>query len=103
MLPPPPPPPPTHPPPPCVRGPPPGIYLLFLLYLFVGVSMAADMFMDGIMQITSIMKKVKRRSASGEVVVVEEPVWNWWVGRAADGELTRSHICARPSPGQVGI
>lgn len=56
-----------------------GIYLVFLLYLFVGVSMSADMFMDGIMQITSIMKKVKRKKANGEVVVVEEPVWNWVV------------------------
>ncbi len=53
------------------------IYLIFLCYLFVGVSIAADLFMDGIMQITSIKKKVKRKNDKGEVVIVEVPVWNW--------------------------
>lgn len=53
------------------------IYLLFLIYLFAGVAIASDLFMDGIMQITSIMKTVKRKNEKGEVVEVQEPVWNW--------------------------
>ncbi|GFR52684.1 hypothetical protein Agub_g15310 [Astrephomene gubernaculifera] len=55
------------------------IYFLFLLYLFAGVALASDLFMDGIMQITSTTRKVKRKTANGEVVIVEEPVWNWVV------------------------
>lgn len=55
------------------------IYLIFLCYLFAGVSIAADLFMDGIMQITSIMKTVKRRNQHGDIVEVQEPVWNWVV------------------------
>lgn len=52
---------------------------MFLCYLFVGVSIAADLFMDGIMQITSTKKKVERKNEKGETVIVEVPVWNWVV------------------------
>ncbi|KAG2493903.1 hypothetical protein HYH03_007840 [Edaphochlamys debaryana] len=55
------------------------VYLLFLLYLFAGVAIASDMFMDGIMQITATTRKVKRKNAAGETVIVEVPVWNWVV------------------------
>jgi hypothetical protein len=54
-------------------------YFVFLCYIFAGIAIIADLFMDGIMQITSIKKKVKRKNERGETVIVEEPVWNWCV------------------------
>ncbi|PNH02971.1 Sodium/calcium exchanger 3 [Tetrabaena socialis] len=55
------------------------LYLLFLLYLFAGVAIASDLFMDGIIKITDTTHKVKRKNANGEIVIVEEKVWNWVV------------------------
>ncbi|PNW76872.1 hypothetical protein CHLRE_11g479600v5 [Chlamydomonas reinhardtii] len=55
------------------------VYLLFLLYLFAGVAIASDMFMDGIMNICAITKIYKRKNEKGETIYVKEPVWNWVV------------------------
>lgn len=55
------------------------VYGLFLTYLFIGVAIASDLFMGGVITITSTTKKVKRRNQHGDIVIVEEPIWNWVV------------------------
>ncbi|XP_072167708.1 sodium/calcium exchanger Calx-like [Diadema setosum] len=52
------------------------IYLLGLLWSFMGVSIIADIFMCSIEVITSSTRKLKRVNASGEVEEVEIRVWN---------------------------
>ena len=53
------------------------IYLLALLYSFLGVSIIADIFMCAIEKITSKTKKIKIASTKEDVPeVIEIPVWN---------------------------
>jgi len=47
------------------------IYFYFLMYLFLGISIIADIFMLAIETITSTTQRVQRGN-----VFVEEPVWN---------------------------
>eukprot|EP00798_Chlamydomonas_sp_ICE-L_P012749 gene12749-15998_t len=54
-------------------------YFLWLTWLFFGVAVISDLFVEAIEEITSATKTVKRTTASGKVVDVEVPVWNWVV------------------------
>lgn len=50
-------------------------YFFILMYLFLGIALVADIFMEAIEKITSKMTPVKIQTASGEIVV-DKPVWN---------------------------
>ena len=52
------------------------IYFLWLLYLFLGISIIADIFMESIEVITSKTKTVEYEEKDGTVVQQEVPVWN---------------------------
>jgi len=51
-------------------------FLLFLLYLFIGIQMIADSFMEAIEVITSTTTSVEYSDKNGNPVRVEVPVWN---------------------------
>lgn len=51
-------------------------YLLILLYIFVGISIAADIFMESIEEITSKVAIVEVVDENGAIQKVEKPVWN---------------------------
>lgn len=50
-----------------------------LAWLFFGVAIISDAFVEAIEVITSTKHIVKRKNELGEVVYNEEPVWNWVV------------------------
>ena len=50
-------------------------YLLVLCYLFLGIALVADIFMESIEQITSKTTMVQIPTKDG-VITVEKPVWN---------------------------
>lgn len=52
---------------------------IFLLYLFFGVAVISDAFVEGIEVITDTTHQVKRMDQHGRPVWREEPVWNWAV------------------------
>lgn len=52
------------------------VYLIGLLYLFLGVSIVADRFMAAIEVITSKEKKVKLKRVTGEEYTILVRVWN---------------------------
>eukprot|EP00798_Chlamydomonas_sp_ICE-L_P000611 gene611-2040_t len=54
-------------------------YLLWLTWLFFGVAVVSDVFVDAITVITSKTKIVKKKTAKGDIIEVEVPVWNWVV------------------------
>jgi Ca2+/Na+ antiporter len=52
-------------------------YLIFLLYLFLGISIVADIFMEAIEEITSKVEvKLVTDTVTGEQCEIEFPVWN---------------------------
>jgi Ca2+/Na+ antiporter len=55
------------------------MWFLFLAWLFVGVMIISDEFVEAVEMICSLTKKVKRTDTNGNTVMVEEPVWNWAV------------------------
>ena len=51
-------------------------YLIFLFWLFLGISVIADIFMEAIEVITSSTKDMPFADKDGNVVTVPVPVWN---------------------------
>jgi len=51
-------------------------YLLFLLWLFLGISVIADIFMEAIEIITSSTKDLQVQDKEGKVLTLQVPVWN---------------------------
>jgi Ca2+/Na+ antiporter len=51
-------------------------YFFFLIYLFLGISINADIFMESIEVITGTTKEVEYINEEGEKVKVEVPIWN---------------------------
>lgn len=51
-------------------------YLLFLVWLFVGISILADIFMEAIEVITSKAELVQISDADGNMISVEKMFWN---------------------------
>jgi len=52
-------------------------YLIFLLYLFLGISIVADIFMEAIEEITSKVEvMIIEDKLTGDMVEIEKPVWN---------------------------
>ena len=51
-------------------------YFFFLIYLFLGISINADIFMESIEVITGTTKEIEYMSETGEKVVVDVPIWN---------------------------
>lgn len=52
------------------------VYFVFLLYLFVGISIISDIFMAGIERITSTRRDSFRDDGKGGKIKVSIPVWN---------------------------
>lgn len=52
------------------------VYLVAMLYLFIGVSIVSDRFMNGIEMITSQEKTVRIKKKNGEMHDVQVRVWN---------------------------
>jgi solute carrier family 8 (sodium/calcium exchanger) len=52
------------------------IYFVWLLYLFLGISIVADIFMEAIEVITSSTKEIEIEDKDGNKVLYEIPVWN---------------------------
>lgn len=53
------------------------LYFIFLMYLFLGISRIADIFMVSIEQITSVKRQIKYvDEATGEEKVYEKKLWN---------------------------
>ena len=52
------------------------LYLLFLCWLFVGITILADIFMDAIEVITSKSSIVKISDSDGNLIEVEKMLWN---------------------------
>jgi solute carrier family 8 (sodium/calcium exchanger) len=53
------------------------VYFIFLMYLFVGISIIADKFMEAIEVITSTTERVECWDKSGKKkFFIEVPVWN---------------------------
>lgn len=52
------------------------LYLLFLIWLFIGISILADIFMDAIEVITSKSAIVMIPDSNGNLINVEKLVWN---------------------------
>lgn len=52
------------------------VYMLSMIYMFLGVSIVADRFMAAIEVITSKEKEVVIKKASGETTVVNVRIWN---------------------------
>lgn len=53
------------------------MYLLFLGWLFLGIAIVADIFMEAIEVITSQTKIVQLEDPStGKIIEIEETVWN---------------------------
>jgi len=52
------------------------IYVVAIIYIFIGVSIISDIFMDSITVITAATKTVKVRDIHGNVIEKEVLVWN---------------------------
>lgn len=52
------------------------VYFMFMIYLFIGVSIVSDRFMAAIEVITSKEKEVKIKKKNGETQIVVVRVWN---------------------------
>ncbi|KAG1678958.1 hypothetical protein FOA52_013021 [Chlamydomonas sp. UWO 241] len=52
---------------------------LFLIWTFFGIAIVSDAFVAGIEVITAKTHMVKRHDSKGNVVMRDEPVWNWAV------------------------
>jgi len=52
------------------------MYFIFLLFLFLGISVVADIFMEAIEVITSSTRKVEITDAYGNTHTIDDPVWN---------------------------
>ena len=53
------------------------IYFVFLMYLFLGIAIIADIFMEAIEVITSTTKRIEVFDSSGKnKYFIEVPVWN---------------------------
>ncbi|WIA36038.1 hypothetical protein OEZ86_007397 [Tetradesmus obliquus] len=60
------------------------MYLLMLLYMFVGVALASDKFMASIEVICSATRIAKRKCpVTGQNIEVRVPVWNWVVANVS--------------------
>lgn len=51
-------------------------YFMFMLYLFLGISVIADIFMEAIEVITSSVKDVTVQDKEGKLYTYQVPVWN---------------------------
>ena len=51
-------------------------YFIFLCYLFIGISIIAEIFMDAIEVITSTTRVVATQDADGNDVYLDIPIWN---------------------------
>ena len=51
-------------------------FFVFLCYLFIGIQMIADAFMEAIEVITATVKSIPIIDANGNTVNMEVPVWN---------------------------
>jgi len=51
-------------------------YLLILFYLFLGIAVVADIFMESIEFITSKVTLIEFTDSDGKIQTVEKPVWN---------------------------
>ena len=47
-----------------------------MCYLFIGIQLIADAFMEAIEVITSTVKAIEIQDAAGNIVHMEVPVWN---------------------------
>lgn len=52
------------------------MWALFLVWLFFGVAVISDKFVEAIEVITSKEHLVERKTKDGGVVMVKEPIWN---------------------------
>lgn len=52
------------------------LYLLFLVWLFIGITILADIFMEAIEEITSKANIVMVPDSDGNLIEVEKQVWN---------------------------
>ena len=52
------------------------LYIIAIIYIFVGVSIISDIFMDSITVITAATKTIKTRDLHGNVIDKEIHVWN---------------------------
>jgi len=53
------------------------VYFTFLMYLFLGISIIADLFMEAIEVITSTTERIEVWDKTGrKKFFVEQPVWN---------------------------
>lgn len=60
------------------------IYLLFFIWLFQGISLCCDIFVEAIEVIISMKKTVKSKDpATGAITTTTEPVWNWVVANVS--------------------
>ena len=53
-----------------------GLYLLFLVWLFIGITILADIFMEAIETITSKSNLVEVVDSDGNIITIEKQVWN---------------------------
>ena len=51
-------------------------YFFFLIYLFLGISINADIFMESIEVITGTTKDVQVKDKDGNVFTMQVPIWN---------------------------
>ena len=51
-------------------------FFIFLIYLFIGIQLIADSFMEAIEVITSTVVQKEVQDRTGTVITVEVPVWN---------------------------
>lgn len=51
-------------------------YLLFLIWLFIGIQILSDIFMEAIEQITSKSELVEIPDSDGNLITVEKQYWN---------------------------
>ena len=52
------------------------LYLLFLVWLFMGITILADIFMEAIEEITSKANIVMVPDSDGNLIEIEKQVWN---------------------------
>lgn len=52
------------------------VYFLFLMYLFLGISIVADIFMEAIEVITSKVVVTYLKDNEGKTYPIEVPFWN---------------------------
>lgn len=60
------------------------MYLILLLYMFVGVAVSSDRFMESIEVICASTRKARQKCPiTGQIKVTEVPVWNWVVANVS--------------------